>query len=142
MGLSVLPGAWYIVGAQVKCLGEVSGGIAHQGKEAEDGLLLCEESTYCVLGPVLGNLDLSHLVFTTDVQGGFYSLCSMVKFRKVQGYPGCEPEFTFRPSQCQRPSSRCCAVGAASSPEGTKKTHVKNRQELAWPSNPGRAPPV
>ena len=52
-------------------MGEMGGGIveraladAHRvgGKEAEDIPFLCE-NTYCVPGPVLGNVDLCHLVF-------------------------------------------------------------------------------
>lgn len=71
-GLSVLVcGALHTVGVQVTGVGEMGGGIveraladAHSvgGKEAEDIPFLCE-NTYCVPGPVLGNLDLSHLVF-------------------------------------------------------------------------------
>ena len=75
----------------------------------------------------------AHLVFTTDVQGGFYYLCSMVTFREVQSYPACEPEFTFRLSGDQHPSSHHCVVGAASCPEGTKKMYVKDFQVgLPW----------
>ena len=46
----------------------------------------------------------AHLVFTMDVQGGFYYLCSMVTFRQVQGYPACEPEFTFRFPETSAPA--------------------------------------
>lgn len=105
---------------------------AHRGKEAEGGPFFCE-NTFLVLDPVLSNLALFHVVLIMHMQGRFYYLCQMVKFREVQhltrGYPACEPEFMLG-----FPDAGAPALPTAQCNPREARNHLGDCQALAWPT--------